>query len=305
MNVSVIICAHNPRADYLRQTLQALENQTLPRAEWELLLVDNSSAVALSEGYSLAWHPHGRHILEPEVGLTRARLTGIAAAENELLVFVDDDNVLAPDYLEQAVQLAALHPNIGVFGGKIIGQFEMPPPAWLLPHIEIIAIRDLKRSSWSNLYQWATTPVGAGMVMRRFIAQTYARLTQEHPVKQLLGRKGDNTFCGEDVDMAYTAIDLGYGAGRFLELQLTHLIPQKRLAPAYLLRLFEDTTFSALVLNRQRPQDTEWGSADYIQSILGQIRRLLPPSLMEINILRAKIRGMRKARRFLHALERV
>jgi hypothetical protein len=76
------------------------------------------------------------------------------------------------------------------------------------------------------------------------------------------------------------------------------------LAPAYLLQLFEDTTFSALVLNRQRPQDTEWGSADYIQSILGQIRRLLPPSLMEINILRAKIRGMRKARRFLHSLER-
>jgi hypothetical protein len=36
---------------------------------------------------------------------------------------------LAPDYLQQAVALATEFPRIGVFGGRITGEFEAVPPA--------------------------------------------------------------------------------------------------------------------------------------------------------------------------------
>jgi hypothetical protein len=36
--VSVIICTHNPRMDYLARALAALKEQTLPKELWELLL---------------------------------------------------------------------------------------------------------------------------------------------------------------------------------------------------------------------------------------------------------------------------
>src|ERR1700722_2249773 len=98
--VSVIICSHNPRENYLRRVLDALRAQTLPAQEWELLLVDNASTEPLAGRFDLSWHPNARHVREEKTGLTPARLRGIAEANGELLVFVDDDNVLRSDYLQ-------------------------------------------------------------------------------------------------------------------------------------------------------------------------------------------------------------
>ncbi len=192
--LSVILCAHNPREKLLRRTLEHLRQQTLPPEQWELLLIDNASDTDLALQYDLTWHPQGRHLREPVLGLTAARLAGIAAARYEILVFVDDDNLPAAGYLEQAARIAVQHPNLGVFGGKITGEFEQPPPAWLMPHISVLAVRDLERSVWSNLYDWQTVALGAGLVIRAHIAKQYAQNTASNPLKKLLDRKGNNTF---------------------------------------------------------------------------------------------------------------
>src|SRR4051812_49081425 len=104
--VSVIICAHNPRPDYLQRALDALKAQSLPQPQWELLLIDNASKEPLASAYDLSWHSRARHIRENELGLTAARLCGIRESTGELLVFVDDDNVLAPDYLANAWEIS-------------------------------------------------------------------------------------------------------------------------------------------------------------------------------------------------------
>ena len=49
MDLSVIICTHNPRVDYLYSVLNALQQQTLSHDQWELILVDNASQDVLSE----------------------------------------------------------------------------------------------------------------------------------------------------------------------------------------------------------------------------------------------------------------
>src|ERR1700746_4111324 len=103
VTASVVICSHNPRPQYLRRVLDALRNQTLPKERWELLLVDNASTDSLATAWDLSWHRLGRHIRERELGIARARLRGIKATQTELIVFVDDDNVLAPDYLSEAI----------------------------------------------------------------------------------------------------------------------------------------------------------------------------------------------------------
>src|SRR5580658_7466146 len=110
--ISVIICAHNPRRDYLSRALDALKAQSLPREQWELLLIDNASKEPLANSLDLSWHRGGRHVLEKELGLTPARLRGIREASGEVLVFVDDDNVLAPDYLDHALGIARSHPFV-------------------------------------------------------------------------------------------------------------------------------------------------------------------------------------------------
>src|SRR5438045_2554303 len=88
-DISVVICTHNPRPDYLRRVLEALRNQTLPKKQWELLLIDNASSEPVAGNWDLKWHPNARHIGEYELGLTPARLRGIKESCGELLVFVD------------------------------------------------------------------------------------------------------------------------------------------------------------------------------------------------------------------------
>src|SRR5690348_13801358 len=95
MKQSVIICTHNPRADYLGRTLESLKKQTIATNEWELLLVDNHSDQRLADTWDLSWHTDATHIREDELGLIAARVRGIREARGDLLTFVDDDNVLA------------------------------------------------------------------------------------------------------------------------------------------------------------------------------------------------------------------
>src|SRR4051812_93219 len=97
--ISVVLCTHNPRPDFLARTLGSLRAQNLALSQWELVIVDNHSANPLSSLVDLSWHPNGRIIREDELGLTPARLRGIAETHGEILVFVDDDNVLQSDYL--------------------------------------------------------------------------------------------------------------------------------------------------------------------------------------------------------------
>jgi hypothetical protein len=62
-------------------------------------------------------------------------------------------------------------------------------------------------------------------------------LNEGEDLRSLLGRRGKSLTSAEDVDLAATALDHGYGTGVFARLRLTHLIPRGRLEKDYLLRL--------------------------------------------------------------------
>ena len=77
LKLSVIICTHNPRLDYLNKVLAALKAQTFPLENWELILIDNQSERPISSEIDLSWHPYARHIREARLGKTPALLCGI------------------------------------------------------------------------------------------------------------------------------------------------------------------------------------------------------------------------------------
>ena len=65
MQLSVIICCHNPRRDYLARVLEALKAQTLSTNNWELLVVDNASEDPVSASHKIS--------LAPEMLVTSAK----------------------------------------------------------------------------------------------------------------------------------------------------------------------------------------------------------------------------------------
>jgi glycosyltransferase involved in cell wall biosynthesis len=240
IEISVIICAHNPRPAYLVRVLEALRTQSLPKERWELLLIDNGSQTRLSAAWDLSWHPAGRHLVEAELGLAPARRRGMAEASGDILVFVDDDNVLASDYLSEVIRIKRDWPSLGTWGsGAIIPEFELEPKRHLDKLVPNLALREVGTPRWTNVVPCSeATPWGAGLCVRASVATAYRKFCERSTI-QISGRQGKILLSGEDVEISYTACELGFGIGIFPQLKVMHLIPKERVEPAYLLRIFE------------------------------------------------------------------
>lgn len=102
--VSVIVPAHNSEA-YLRDTLRSVEDQTC--ADWEIVAVDDGSSDATWSLLTAAGPRVTALRNERAVGPAAARNLALTRARGEYVVFLDADDLLAPDYLES--QLAVLH----------------------------------------------------------------------------------------------------------------------------------------------------------------------------------------------------
>jgi glycosyltransferase involved in cell wall biosynthesis len=248
--LSVIICTHNPKPAYLRRVMTALQQQTLAAERWELIVVDNASGTPVADDWDIVWHPRGIHVKEDALGLTHARLCGIRTSTAPLLTFVDDDNVLAPDYLENVLRIGQQYPFLGVFGaGNLEPQFEREPAAELRPFLRLLALRSVPRETWSNhLTDWESFPWGAGLCARRGVALEFVKLIALFDASNVLGRRGDQLFCAEDDLFSWAAARINLGFGIFPELRLKHLIPAARLSREYILRLVRAHSYSHGVL---------------------------------------------------------
>lgn len=243
MNVSVIICAHNPKEAFLQQTLSALRGQTLPTSEWDLCVIDNASINPLKDQLNLSWHPRARVVREDQLGLTNARIRAFNECSTELLIWSDDDNLLSADYIEVAVRFMGNHPNVGIAGGKSIPDYQLEPPDWYTPGMTPLGCRDLgdelqiaKSESKPGSYPQCA-PIGAGMVSRREALKDWIELVQQDSRRRELGRTGTALTSGEDNDINLTAFRNGWDLAYVPELQLTHLIPPGRLTLDYQKRI--------------------------------------------------------------------
>jgi glycosyltransferase involved in cell wall biosynthesis len=218
--------------------------------DWELVVVDNASTKRLADTLDLSWHPHARHIREEELGLTPARLRGISETSGDRIVFIDDDNVLAADFLEYVATIASQFEFLGVFGsGTLEPEFEVPPPPELVSRLSLLALRTVNAPLWSNnTKDYACTPWGAGLVVSRVIASAYRQLLEQVAIRGVIGRRGHRLFCGEDDLFSWAASAAGLGFGIFPQLRITHLISATRLNRGYFLRLIHDHAFSHGVL---------------------------------------------------------
>lgn len=242
--LSVVLCTHNPRADFLGRTLGALRRQSLPPAQWELVLIDNASTPRVEGRADLHGFASARIVVEPRLGLTPARLRGIAESRGTATVFVDDDNVLESTYLTEAALLLSQEPEVGVAGGRVLPSLEQPAPPWTQPFLGNLAIADhgpspLRSGTWLGPVRHypSFAPVGAGLVARREVLKAYAASVASDPTRQTLDRRGDNLASGGDNDIVMTALACGWRAAYEPSLRLEHIIPPSRLTRGYLARL--------------------------------------------------------------------
>lgn len=293
MMLSIIICTHNPRCDYFQLCIDALRNQRLPYARWELLVVDNRSEEPLADRVDLSWHPGVRMVREETLGLTAARLRGIRESRGDLLIFVDDDNALDVDFLEIAWRTKEERQFLGSWSGQCRPAFEQQPPEWTRRYWGNLVIREFNHDVWSNLPRLPESmPCGAGLCVRREVALHYLDLHESGKRSFQFDRTGKSLLSGGDNDLAACACDIGLGVGLIASLKLTHLISPERLTVDYIARLAEGIQYSSTLLDSQygirTQQRTALGrTADFLRIV-----RLKPP---HSRILRAAFRGRDRA----------
>lgn len=98
---SVVIPAYNA-GDTLECCLQALERQTVPRAAYEVIAVNDGSTDDTAE--VVRRHPQVELLDQANAGPAAARNRGAQAARGEILLFTDADCEPAPDWIERMVE---------------------------------------------------------------------------------------------------------------------------------------------------------------------------------------------------------
>jgi GT2 family glycosyltransferase len=101
MKVSVVIPTHGRRA-LLERLLESLARQTLPAADYEVLIVHNHTDDGTEE-MARAWCGRqsfaARYFRKNNRGPARSRDFGAREGRGELIAFIDDDCVASPDWL--------------------------------------------------------------------------------------------------------------------------------------------------------------------------------------------------------------
>ena len=115
--VAVIVPVYDD-AERLTRCLRALEEQTYPADQYQVLVVDNGSSEDIA-GVCRAF-PRVRCLLEPRPGSYAARNKGIASTDGELLAFTDSDCLPHRDWLERGAAHLQAEPDLGMVGGNVL-----------------------------------------------------------------------------------------------------------------------------------------------------------------------------------------
>lgn len=131
--ISVVVCTRN-RAKLLEKTLQRLEEAASKiRNKVEVVIVDNASfdqTPVIVRRFQTGSRVPVKYIREEQIGIAIARNSGIRSSNGEWVVFIDDDVLIAKDWLERMIEDVRAHPSVACIGGKIHFLTDSPLPRW-------------------------------------------------------------------------------------------------------------------------------------------------------------------------------
>jgi glycosyltransferase involved in cell wall biosynthesis len=239
---SIVVCTRN-RGELLRSTCQGVLDLAADRKAFELLIVDNGSTdetLSIARSLSAEEPDLVRLALEPRAGLSRARNTGVAVAQGEILAFLDDDAVPGPDWL---ISLLAIFedPATWAAGGPVEPVYSGDLPSWLgEPFLPYLTVWDKGKEIQDLTYN--DYPRGANVAYRRAAFQAYG------PFSVQLGRQRRSLRSCEEIEMCLR-LERGGKTVRYVpEARVRHRVDTSRLTPEWMERRFWAQGFSEALM---------------------------------------------------------
>lgn len=147
MRATIQLCTYN-RASLLERVLDACFEQSCDAGAYEVVVVNDGSTdwtfAALEQARGRATCAF-TVINQANAGLAKGRNVGIARATGEHIIFIDDDVLPLPTFVEEHLRSHDAHPLAIVRGGAInVESFDdLPPPIW-------------RMKDYSGNYFWTT-----------------------------------------------------------------------------------------------------------------------------------------------------
>lgn len=133
-SISIIVPCYNG-AEYLRETLDCLQKQTLEN--WECVIVNDGStdnSLEIMKEYA-AKDKRYKYIDKKNEGPSIARNVAISVSDGKYILPLDSDDLIAPSYVEKAVEYLEKHPSTTLVYCRA-RYFGDSDEEWLLPEYE-------------------------------------------------------------------------------------------------------------------------------------------------------------------------
>jgi glycosyltransferase involved in cell wall biosynthesis len=268
LRVTVAVITYN-RSRYLRETLAGLVRQNYPAESWDLLVIDNNSTDDTRDVVAsfMASSPAPMRIVETRPGLDHGRNRAVDEARGDVIVLVDDDILMEPDWLSQIVAPFSSQDShsIGVVGGEVIPVFPDGIPSWLEG-----AHRPLGFRTDAGALPPDQAPMGANFAFPKWVFARFGKFDTD------LDRQGASLFGGGDSEMIRRVRGAGLKAWFVPGAKVLHQIPAGRLTMRYALRHAFDSARSRVVDNARGLRDSKRSAASYLASrALANVLKLL------------------------------
>ncbi|MDQ3004488.1 MAG: glycosyltransferase family 2 protein [Chloroflexota bacterium] len=190
--VSVIIPTYN-RKDLLRETLHSLAQQTYPSDHFEVIVVDDGSTDGTVSIAAEVFPFILRYFWQSNQGDASARNLGARQSQADILVFLDDDILVEPDYLTYLICEHAEYQNRITVGVVNIRPEETTPLS--------LAINTSLAPNFNSVEMAFTDVFSNNMSIRR---EAYFKIG----MMQGLDFPGSSMWC--DLDFNYRAYQQGF-----------------------------------------------------------------------------------------------
>ncbi|MDR3472003.1 MAG: glycosyltransferase family 2 protein [Devosia sp.] len=233
-DVSVIFSSYNG-ARRLVPMLDSLIAQDLPQDRWELIAVDNNS----SDGtFDILDSYRSRLpitvLRHPVPGKSAALNSALEHLGGDLVVLTDDDIVAEPGWLSALVACAVERPEFGVFGGRIMPNWEADPNSraflrWIPMGSTFAVIEDTQSGPCDPNLVW-----GPNTAIRRSWFAAGVRYRED------IGPLPGGVFAmGEDLEIVLRLARQGARTYRCAEAVVHHFVPASSMTEEWVQRRAE------------------------------------------------------------------
>jgi len=226
-SITVAICTYK-RYPLLRELVRSLKNQTLPQANYQVLVVDNNDDASEREQFAkeVAGSPGLEVIASLPPGLSRARNVAMEKCKTEYIVFIDDDAFPEPVWLDALLKGFAKS-GASALAGPIVPVWPKPRPDWL-PEKYVGCLTILDHGPEDRLLSEYEFAYGANMAFKT------SALREVGGFNATLGRTGSKTLISdEEIEVQIALRARGHKIFYVSGATVSHRVHENRLNKNY------------------------------------------------------------------------